>query len=459
MALVTTFATTPLTMWLYPTWYQKKLESWKKGLIDWDTGRSLSDNGDDVSVVAAKLESAKVKDLLVYLRLDSMPALLTFVSLLGGRPNDVRRIHPAKSGVSEEDNTAQITLPRRPVGVHGVRMMELTDRDSSVMQVSEAEEYSIRDPIINTFRNFGRLYNLFVSGEVVVAPEESFSELLAAQAARDGSDLLLIPWKEGSISESQLLVDATQSRHDSTSYTTFVIETLKAAPCNTAVLVNKGLGGSESEYRPSALHRRASAMSMRSHREKAAAPIPDRSHHIFMPYFGGADGRVALRLVLQLAENPDITVTVIYFAKPATFWDSDGSDTHERCGDVMDAGTSAQASKAGPRNTNGSTELRDRDSSFFDALQRSLPDDLASRVLLETVHSSTPVDDAIARAEIEVAQNPKNAGDLIVTGRHTALLIESSSANGSLGATADLFIERGLKASMLIVQARHRGGD
>src|SRR5271156_1939313 len=34
MALITTFATTPLTTLLYPKWYQDKLKLWKKGKID-----------------------------------------------------------------------------------------------------------------------------------------------------------------------------------------------------------------------------------------------------------------------------------------------------------------------------------------------------------------------------------------------------------------------------------------
>lgn len=459
MALVTTFATTPLTVALYPPSYQKKLDAWKKGLIDWETGRSLSDAGDDVSVVAAKLESAKVKDLLVYLRLDNMPALLTFVSLLGGRPNDVKRIHPAKSANGAVDeNTSQTYPPKRPVEVHGVRMMELTERDSSVMQVSEADEHSSRDPIINTFRNFGRLYNLVVSGEVVVAPEASFAEMLAAQASRDGSDLLLLPWNEtGSMSERQQYFDTTQKQRDSTSYSTFVTDALKAATCNTAILVNRGFGGNAPEQRTSPLRRTPSALSMRSHREKAIAPVPDRSHHIFMPYFGGADGRVALRLVLQIAENPDITATIIHFENPSTSsaLDGDSSAAHT---DTVQFGSSMQGSKSN-QVLQESTELQEKDSSFFESLQRSLPAELASRVILDSVQTTKPVDDAIARAEIEVAQNPKNAGDLIVLGRRATSLFGSSSANGSLGAAADHFNERGLKASILVVQARSNSSD
>lgn len=66
MALVTTFATTPLTSVLYPLHYQRKLESWKRGEIDWDSGAPLSGGTSDVDAITVqKLESAKVRSLLV----------------------------------------------------------------------------------------------------------------------------------------------------------------------------------------------------------------------------------------------------------------------------------------------------------------------------------------------------------------------------------------------------------
>jgi hypothetical protein len=75
MALVTTFASSPLTAFFYPVWYQKKVESWRRGEIDWDTGKPL--DGSETprnSVHYEKLAAEKVKRLTVYLRL-SLPCL------------------------------------------------------------------------------------------------------------------------------------------------------------------------------------------------------------------------------------------------------------------------------------------------------------------------------------------------------------------------------------------------
>ena len=64
----------------YPLWYQKKVEAWRNGEIDWD-GKPI---GESAAVEAVeKLDSFKARRLLVHLRLDSLPGLFTFISLLG----------------------------------------------------------------------------------------------------------------------------------------------------------------------------------------------------------------------------------------------------------------------------------------------------------------------------------------------------------------------------------------
>ena len=49
MAILTTVATTPLTMWLYPPWYQHKLDLWKKGKIEWDGTPIIRDEDSETS--------------------------------------------------------------------------------------------------------------------------------------------------------------------------------------------------------------------------------------------------------------------------------------------------------------------------------------------------------------------------------------------------------------------------
>ncbi|CAD0115514.1 unnamed protein product, partial [Aureobasidium uvarum] len=444
MALITTFITTPLTMALYPPWYQKKLEAWKKGLIDWDTGSPLTPGDDASSIVVAKLETSKIKKLLVHLRLDNMPTLMTFVSLLAAPSksgDSAARQHPMLAGKSVEESSK---APNRPLEVHGVRMIELTDRDSSVMSVSDVEEFHWKDPIINTFRNFGRLYNLAVSGEVAIALESSFAEIITSKAASENSDLLVLPWSEsGSMNEQQSYNGnpATPRRLEDTSYVSFVAAALKSSTCNTVVFVNRGFGGSAVARRPPTLSRQASKISLSNERGPASSPIMDKSHHIYMPYFGGADGRVALRLVLQLAENPDVTATIVFFDKldgAGSLAETKGSETH---------GSPVE----GDGKPSVVAQIEDSDETFFAMIQRSLPVELSSRVIMESISSHSPLEEAISRAQVEVAQNPKNAGDLVVVGRRD---LSSESGRACLGLVAQRFIDSGLRASILIMQAR-----
>ncbi|KAF3040235.1 K(+)/H(+) antiporter [Didymella heteroderae] len=460
MALVTTFASSPLTVYFYPTWYQKKVEVWRRGEIDWDTGKPL-DNTDSIQdgVNFDKLAAEKIKRVTVYLRLDSMPNLLAFTSLFGSSQKPAPKIHPSiAASTSKEtgESSQEEVAANRPVEAYGVRLLNLTDRGSSVMQVSEMESYTAYDPVVNTFRTFGRLHNLAVSGEALVVPESSFADTLATRAS--DSNLLLIPWSEtGGMSEQAIIEDkGTKNKLAASSYIAFVNSTIEQSTTAVAVLVNKNFGGSKNKDRKRnpKLSRRYSSVSL--HADQAVtAPIADRSHHIFFAFFGGADDRAALRLVLQLAENAQITATIVQFDMPHSLLGSPTASTTSE----------TSPSNAGETSTTTTTPATsEQDSTFFASLRASLPADLADRVVFETVTSEQPIKDVIARASIEVGQSPKNAGDLIVLGRNisrnNALGAENadeirsaSSASTTLGLLAEKVWESKLGASVLVVKA------
>lgn len=455
MALVTTFATTPLTAALYPPWYQRKLEAWKRGEIDWDSGAPLPDSSsvsDFDGIAKEKMESSRTKSLMIYLRLDNMPTLLAFLSLLGGKPDAAQsRKHPRLEAEGRNNQSADLEPVQRrktPVEVHGVRLVELTERSSTVMKVAEVDEYSAFDPVLNTFRVLGQLYNLAVSGEVSIVPESAYADTLVARASEEGSDLLVLPWSEtGSMSEAQTISkDSVQHKLASDSYSNFVARTLSAARCNTAIFINKGFSGTLKQ-RPNELTRRVSALSLRSTHRDPALPSADRSHHIFMPYFGGADGRVALRLLLQIVENPEITATVVHYAS---------TDSSERGLTAEHPPVSPKATKTPPTGLERTFSKED-DAALFATLQRSLATELEDRVVFETAPASaSAVPDAIARMQAEVGQNPRNGGDIVIVGRSSGL--GSVGSSSCLGTAADAVLEAGGRASLLVVQARGSGG-
>lgn len=193
---------------------------------------------------------------------------------------------------------------------------------------------------------------------------------------------------------------------------------------------------------------------MRSQRDHPATSLNvNQSHHIFMPFFAiGADDHVALRLVIQLAENPGVTATVVHFDSP---------DTIESANQVE---TTTSFSKSGEKRpelltavSTTSCSTQSGSAAFFAAMQKSIPVEMAGRVVFETSSSINPFRDALTRAQSEVSQNPRNGGDIIVVGRHIAHLRPSGSSTDCLGAATDMFASSGIRASLLVVQARGKG--
>jgi len=456
MALVTTFATTPLTSVLYPPWYQKKLASWKSGETDWDGNPINSDGVSDTTreTSVEKLQSTQVRKLLVYLRLDSLPSLFTFIDLLGGDKAAVSmKTHRSKQTLETLPEVVNFSKKgqNRPLEVHGLRILELTERTSSVMKVSEGE-YSYRDPVVNAFRTFAQLSNVAVSGAVSVVPEDSYAETLNSQASDYSSDLVLIPWNE----ESKGSEDASVQDFSANVQYAFCRKAFQTATRNTAVFVNRGFGGPVIQESRT-LTRTTSGLSLRSQREPVISPIADRSHHVYFPFFGGADDRVALRFVLQLAQNSNITLTIIHFITPV-----------QSAGEIkppqVSSSQSASASKFDINDRISTTDANHnaaQDTALLHTLRDSLAVALQNRVVFVDVSTTSPMVDCVDHAKQEIGQSPRNAGDLIVVGRGRHANITSNNMTGSieqrtLGDVAESLISSGVRGSVLVMQAGER---
>lgn len=429
MALVTTFATTPIVKGLYPPWYQKKIEAWKRGEIDWDGKPIGSETPDEAPL---KLEANKINRLLVYLRLDSLPSLFTFVSLLGEE----------KETAPDATNDNQ---RKRPLEVHALRIIELTERTSSVMKMADTDEFSRRDPVVNAFKTFSQLHDVAVSSSVVVAPEDAYATTLVNSASDQSSDFVLIPWSEvGSNTEDQAIPFhvSSEDRFSGRSHLDFIQNTLSKAVCNTGIFIGNGFSGiAPVEKTRSTLPRTKSGRSLRSLREACHQPVADKTHHVFFPFIGGEDDRAALHFVLQLAKSPLVTVTIAHLN-----WTTDAYDV---------AGPSSAEIKETIR-----TEVTAQDASLLSSVQSKLPAHLKARVRFTEAFASgsSALAKAVDLAGETTGQNPRNAGDIIVAGRRhvslTAEIAESGDAmSRTIGVLGEKFVLSGLRASVLVIQA------
>ncbi|KAI1871286.1 uncharacterized protein JN550_004731 [Neoarthrinium moseri] len=445
MALVTTFATTPIVKGLYPPWYQKKLEAWKRGEIDWD-GKPLATDEASPSGSGCDLDNTKIRRLLVYLRLDSLPSLFTFISLLG---EDKEEAAPS-TDQPQTDNAVQSPITRsRHIEVHALRILELTERTSSVMKVTEADEFSRRDPVVNAFKTFSQLNDVAVSSSVVVAPEDAYAQTVISSASNQDSDFVLIPWSEvGSNTEDQSIPFhvSSQDRFSGRSHLDFIQHTLSKAVCNTGIFIGNGFSGiAPVEKARHTLPRRLSTISLRSGKETAHLPVTDKSHHVLLPFIGGEDDRAAFHFVLQLARSPLVTVTIAHLN-----WTSEAGN--EEVTTVV--AESSTETKEAVR-----TEITAQDASLLSSVQSSLPSNLVGRVNFTelSVSTGTAVSKAIELATEKVGQNPRNAGDIIIVGRRHAKFSGAASSESDMGKTigvlGEKFVSSGLRASVLVIQA------
>ncbi|OQE28289.1 hypothetical protein PENSTE_c003G00450 [Penicillium steckii] len=401
MALVTTFLTTPLTTALYPEWYQVKVERWRRGEIDWD-GNSLQDGrrSDSVTVVKDQLKTVPVRKLLVYLRLDGLSGICTLAALLS--PNRAAiltspRVHPSKLPKQTEEGMEDALSiddhDEAALQVHGVRLMELTDRDSSVMRVS-AGDHALWDPVVNTFRAFGEWHDISLMAGVSVIPEHTYADTVVNMASQETTDLLLLPWSEsGNLTDRIFIENSPDSR-------------------------------SPDPKRPPP-HPAASGLSIQS--VWSRKPSGDRSHHLVLPFLGGEDDRFALRFVLQLAQNDQVTATIIQLPG------------------FQSATASSSKSKSAARDSQS-------DIVFLESLRDSIPEELKERVVFQQSASQDTISDlgqvALSAVRNELDNISGKSGSIVVVGRNNALSHGSASIDSSIG--TDTYYALGSVASTLV---------
>ncbi|KAG6078957.1 hypothetical protein E4U16_001346 [Claviceps sp. LM84 group G4] len=468
MALLTTFATTPIVSVLYPPWYQKKIAAWKRGEIDWETGALMSPSSSSSDSKGPPEALERVNRLLVYLRLDNMASLLHLLCMFGDPCSSQSSITAATDDPSDKTAGVSITTQSRhkAVWAHGIRLLQLTDRDSSVMTVAQVDDYTRHDPVVKTFRTVGQLHNLAASGEVAIMPESRYAEALAMKFSAMSSDLLLLPWTEtGSIGDDALIQSSSTTTTSTTvddkigsSYGTFVKSVLDSPDMNVAVFFSRTGSPSSDSSKGKANERAANLMTAYSFggsvkEDIPIAPLPNRPYHIFLVYFGdNDDDKLALRLVLQLCEKCKATATILRARRASVPRDTASSSS-----------AAAAAAAASDENEN---ENENETVDVFDRTFAQLSENMARRVKFETAAGVSTMEDllhhALSETNSDAAENMQGP-KLVVVGRRDggAVLDEGKGVLKAreelqvcLGSLAGSFVAGGVRADVLVVQAK-----
>jgi hypothetical protein len=319
MAIIVTIMTTPLTLLIYPPHVRKALHDPTFGTSDDASdekaaGPLSSLPSIDKGTKAGALTSAptvshrgKFKFTVVLERIEHLPAVMTIVQLF----------QPSSSSSFLGNNPPSVV---RPTKVDALRLIELSERMSAVMRGSDVGEVLRRDALVKVFEMFARLNRIAVSSALSVVPHANYVASVLEHAQSVGSELILLPWIAAPLSNpseghSNVAHPSTPPA-TSSSYNPFLnlfgthgTDT----PTETSVLYSQFIRGVFAESSADVgliVDRGAPNTTNSSHL------IAVDGHHIFLPFFGGPDDRLALTLLVQLCQsNPSVSATVVWITK------------------------------------------------------------------------------------------------------------------------------------------------
>ncbi|KAF0924096.1 hypothetical protein E2562_008420 [Oryza meyeriana var. granulata] len=265
MALVTTFVTTPTVMAIY-----KPARNAGRRLHH----RKLHGPSAPSSPSAAAA-TAGAKELRVLACIHGghdVPALINLIETIRGH-----------------------TQPRRLVKLFILRMVELTERTSSILMARAARRNGVpflrprrggvgvpHDQVDVAFDTYAQLGHVHVRSMTAVSALHTMHDDVAAVAEDKRVSLIVLPFHKRHPGHGHGDDLGPEWRAVSR-------RILREAPCSVAVLVDRGFGGGEQVCS-----------------EQVA-------HGVCVVFFGGPDDREALELAGRMAEHPGVQVTVVRF--------------------------------------------------------------------------------------------------------------------------------------------------
>lgn len=489
MALVTTFATTPLTMTFYSKSYRLQ------------RAREMRDaKGAAKKEIEGTLADANqiAKFALVLDRFEYLTAVFAFSKLLRGQPLAMSTSTSSDSSDSDsatDEKAASAGTPsEKRVSIEALHLVELTDRTSSLIRASELPDLSV-DPLSQVVKSYGLGQGIPTSTSLNIVPTDLYPDQVATFAAEKAVDLVVIPWSldmkadDHGVAATMIpnpfesFFGAAANGGSQPQYASFIRRVLQEATCDVGLFLHRGIKG-----------------------ETHTTTVPDRAH-LFFAFHGGTDDRACLNLLVSLlVRHEGLTATVVRINESAEPTSEDEAvkaaeaSTRQttRTNDVPEMpllqtmGTSALDTvypthpTAGGRVANATQDelIFER---FFGArahLSAAL-ESAVKRITLDTASSHRPLHYSIARAHQAQARLDSSSAlrqpFVILAGRgrrdgspahrreiepflkaHLASLARSIAASGevrkSLGDLASAYVVSGVGDSVFVVQQKGQGG-
>ncbi|KAI9447249.1 Sodium/hydrogen exchanger family-domain-containing protein [Russula earlei] len=452
-ALLLTFATTPTVSFLYPPHLRTRATvtgpsfANVHGPADNESGagsRTLSTKDDEGGVT-------KRRFTVVLDKLEHLPSMMALTQLLQSPPPAYSQ---TGSTLSQIPGNQADALPH----FGALRLIELADRPSDVMKSSTTETLLHTDPLIAIFRTFAELNGLPVSAALSIVPFDSLATSVAEHVHEVGTQLVLVPWL---LSAQTPEISDTGTPSAAQDWTT---------PFDSLFRTDRSTSLVHSHFVRGVFSKAGTHVALLI----GHAPFGVREQaHLFLPFFGGPDDRLALDFVVQLCANSRVRATVN--ESPAKVAEDAGAGrpraqttvgfqdtmygnvtTHTR----LQSETADEITWA--RYATPASSGEDARHPFCDAL---------SRVSFEEIPSPTPLHAALYRARLLSLQHPV----AIVVGRSRRLAVEDhhaelrtletghgavrSDVRKTVGDVGTAFVMAGIDANLLVMQAHGTHSD
>lgn len=324
MALITTFITTPLTLKLYPIWYRIKVAKWRNGEIEWD-GTPIVHRRDPTEDENDQKEFKLKKIAVILDSVESMPVIMMLTQLLAApqslpntpaiplspnsTPDDSAQPveHPDLSAVTSDITMQEAFLTQRAESqglyVNGLRLVDLSERTADVMQVMNGELIDgDEDPVIQVFSTFTKINQIPFEGKLAVTPQLDRSSIIMS-IAQQPQDLLIIAWNDSRelVNHPELLDNIQEIREGA------LPNSIKLSVCKDLFTTAKSQVG---------LFLDRGFVTRQLQPSNSAA-----SRHVFVPFYGGNDDKVAVGIALYLAKNANFFVTIGNMSESSEAWD------------------------------------------------------------------------------------------------------------------------------------------
>lgn len=436
MALVLTFITTPLTLYLYPPHCR-------------DHGAMALERAPTSGTGAIISEFMRSKFAVVVDDIEQLPSAMTLTQLL----------RPDSANVAEKSLTEKSTHNKYTISVDVLRLIELTERTSAVLRSQSADTLTRNDPILSVFRTFGRLNRFSVSAFLSVINYDEFSSYIANHAREFGSQAVVIPWPLAPHATEvpaghhlglpynpfDSLFSKTSGREDAASHlvrSQFVRKVFASSPSDVALFIDRGLST-----------------------DCGSTIYP----HVFLPFFGGPDDRLALSFVIQLCLHDAISATVVRMHR----LESDGKESLVSVGEKAGEAAAFPNTVYSQQGTHVRLESDTADNVLWDRVGSSNPsfgDEVRAaltRISFRTESAPHPLHRMLELVGSEASQTSKPV--LVVAGRSRRMAVEShtrelrqlgaehnapfTEISKMFGDVASAFVVAGGNVSLIVTQA------